>query len=109
MRLAGRLEAWDALVHVPAERADRPDVVVVPHVAVGHDVEAGFLLIANHGRDGVVVGLFVLHLLERDTDIPPEQLVGEPVRTRIRPDHRGGQKRVDNLHNHACDSIGAVY
>jgi hypothetical protein len=28
-----------------------PDVVVVPHVAVGHDVEAGLFLIANRGRD----------------------------------------------------------
>ena len=45
--------------------ADRPDVVVVPHVAVGDDVEAGFLLVANHGRDRVVVRLFVLHFLER--------------------------------------------
>ena len=71
MRLSGRLETWDALVHVPTERADRPDVVVVPHVAVGHDVEAGFLLIANDGRDGVVVGLLVLHFLERDADVAP--------------------------------------
>ena len=95
---------WDALVHVPAERADRPDVVVVPHVAVGDDVEAGFLLIANHRRDGVVVGLFVLHFLERHTDIPAEQLMREPVRTRVRPDHRGGQKRLDDLRCHAATS-----
>ena len=97
MRLAGRLEPWDALVHVPAERADRADVVVVPHVAVGHDVEAGFFLIANHGRDGVVVRLLVLDFLERHAHVAPEQLLREPVRPRIRPDHRGGQKRVNNL------------
>jgi len=29
----------------------------------------GFFLIANHGRHGVVIGLFVLHFLERDADI----------------------------------------
>src|SRR6185436_20531052 len=45
--LAGVLEAADALIHVPAEAADDADVVVVPHVAVGDDVEARFLLIAD--------------------------------------------------------------
>src|SRR5262249_60190287 len=41
---ARRIKPADALIHVPAERADNADVVVVPHVAVGHDVETRFLL-----------------------------------------------------------------
>ena len=60
------LEAADALVQIPAERADHADVVVVPHVAVGHDVEARFFLVADHRGDGVVVRLFVLDFLECD-------------------------------------------
>src|SRR4029079_17116938 len=62
--LAGVLEAVDPLVHVPAETADDADVVVVPHVAVGDDVEARFLLIADDRGHGVVVRLFVLHFLD---------------------------------------------
>ena len=42
------------------------NVVVVPHVAVGDDVETRFLLVSDHGRDRVGVGLFVLHFLESD-------------------------------------------
>ena len=97
MRLARVLEAADAFVHVPAERADDADVVVVPHVAVGDDVETGFFLIANDRGDGVVIRLFVLHFLERDADVAAEQLVLEPLRTRIRSDHRRGKNRIDNL------------
>src|SRR3979490_2413029 len=76
-RAARGPRAADALSHVPAERPDDADVVVVPHVAVGDDVEAGFFLIANHRGDGVVIGLFVLHFLERDADVPAKQLVVE--------------------------------
>src|SRR5947208_16853383 len=59
MRLSGRLKAADALIHVPAEGADNSDVIVVPHVPVGHDVEAGRLLVAHYGRNSVVVRLLV--------------------------------------------------
>ena len=96
MLFASRFEAWDALVHVPTERPDRTDVVVVPHVAVGDDVETGFLLVSNHCRDRVGVRLFVLHFLESHTYIAAAQLVGEPMRSRIRPDHSGGQNGLDN-------------
>ena len=85
--LARLLEAADALVHVPAERADHTDVVVVPHVAVGHDVEAGLDLVANDGRYGVVVGLFVRDLLERHANVTTQQLMLEPTWAGIGPDH----------------------
>ena len=100
MRLPRLLEAADPFVHVPAERADDADVVVVPHVAVGDDVEAGFFLIADHRRDGVVVGLFVLDFLERDADVAAEQLVLEPLRSRIRSDHGRRKNGVDDLFGH---------
>ena len=100
MRFARVLEAADPLVHVPAERADDADVVVVPHVAVGHDVEARFFLIADHRRDGIVVRFFVLDFLERDANVAAEQLVLEPMRPGIRPDHRGREKSVDDLRCH---------
>src|SRR4029077_5872628 len=45
MGLARGIEARDAFVHVPAEGADHADVVVVRHLAVGHDVELSLLLI----------------------------------------------------------------
>ena len=102
MLLTGRVEAADALVHVPAERADDADVVVVPHVAVGHDVETGFFLVANHGGDRVVVRLLVLHFLESDADIADEQLVLEPVRPRIRADHRGRKQGLDDFCGHGA-------
>ena len=50
--------------------------------------------------DGVVVRLFVLDFLERDADVPAEQLVLEPVRPRIRPDHGGREEGVDDLRCH---------
>ena len=100
VRLARVLEAGDALVHVPAERADDADVVVVPHVAVGDDVEARFFLVADHRRHGVGVRLFVLDFLERDANVAAQQLLLEPVRPRIRPDHGGREKRVDDLRCH---------
>jgi hypothetical protein len=42
----------------------------------------------------------VLHFLERDADIAAEQLVLVPLRTRIGPDHGGGQQRVDDSCSH---------
>ena len=87
MRIARRLEAGDALVGIPAERADDADVVVVPHVAVGHDVEAGLDLIGDDRFDGVLVGLFVRDLLERDANVTTQQLMLEPTRSGIGPDH----------------------
>ena len=101
MLLAGGVEAADALVHVPAERADHADVVVVRHLAVGDDVEAGFLLVADHHLGGVVIRLLVANLLERDPDVAAEQLLRVPVRARIRPDHRGRKNGVDDLARHA--------
>ena len=100
MRLSRRLEAADALVHVPAERTDHANVVVVPHVAVGHDVESGFFLIANDGGDCVVVGLFVLDFLECHANVAAEQLMLEPLGPWIRPNHRGREKLVNNLRCH---------
>src|SRR5690606_2119729 len=58
VRVARRLETGNALVEVPAERTDDADVVVVPHVAVGDDVEAGLLLVSNDRGDRVRVRLF---------------------------------------------------
>ena len=77
MRLARGIEAADALVHVPAERADHADVVVVGHLAVRDDVEPCLFLVGDDGVGGVVVGLFVRDLLERHPDIAAEQLLGE--------------------------------
>ena len=94
--LAGGLEAADPLVHVPAERPNDADVVVVPHVAVGHDIEPRVFLIADDRGDGVVVRLFVLHFLEGDADVTAEQLMPEPVGPRVGTDHRGGEQGVDD-------------
>src|SRR5215467_11474375 len=69
MRFTGRFKPADPLVHVPAEGSDDADVVVVPHVAVGYDVQTRFLLIADHRCNGIVVSLFVLDFLERDTNV----------------------------------------
>ena len=99
--LASGLEAADALVHVPAERADDADVVVVPHVAVGDDVEAGLFLIPDDGRHGVVIRLFVLNFLEGDANVAAEQLMLEPVRPRIRTDHGGRKNSIDDLRCHS--------
>ncbi len=105
MRLARGVEARDAFVHVPAERADHADVVVVRHLPVGHDVEPGLLLIVDHREGRVVVGLLVPDLLERDPDIAAEQLLVVPVRPRVRPDHRGRENRVDDLPGHRTSSV----
>ena len=104
MRLARGVEAGDALVHVPAEGADHTDVVVVRHLAVGDDVEAGLFLVVDDGLGRVVVGLLVADLLERNPDVATEQLLGEPVRPRVRPDHRGRENRVDDLLWHRTSS-----
>jgi hypothetical protein len=104
VRIARRLEAGDALVEVPAERADDADVVVVPHVAVGHDVEAGLDLIADDGSDGVLVGLFVRDLLERDANVTTQQLLFEPTRAGIRPDHGRREHLFYDLLRHSVVS-----
>ena len=77
MRLLGRLKAVDALVHVPAERADDADVIVEPHLAVGDDVETGVLLVVDHGLRGVLVRLFVPDLFEGNPDIAAQQLMAD--------------------------------
>jgi hypothetical protein len=77
-----------------------PTVVVVPHVAVGHDVEARFFLVADHRGHGVGVCLFVLDFLECDPNVAAQELVLEPVRPRVRPDHRGRKNFVDDLRCH---------
>src|SRR5262245_44156465 len=96
------LEAVDPLVEIPAERTDHTDVVVVPHVAVGDDVEAGGFLITNDGGDRVVIRLFVLNFLERNSNIAAEQLMLIPVRPWIRSDHGGREKLVYNLRCHVA-------
>src|SRR5271168_3139408 len=101
MRIPRVLEAWNALVHVPAERPDHPNVVVVPHVAVGHDVETRFFLITDHRRDRVVVRFFVLHFLERDSNVAAEQLMLEPMWPGIGPDHGRRENGVDDLRCHS--------
>ena len=95
MRLPGGVEAADALVHVPAERADRADVVVIGHLAVGDDVEPGFYSWSRMtAAVGVAVGLLVRDVLERNPHVATEQLVVEPVRTGIGADHRRRQDLV---------------
>src|SRR4029079_18210107 len=96
MLFAGGVEAADALVHVPAEGADHPDVVVVRHLAVGDHVEAGLFLVVDHDLGGVVVGLLVADLLERDSRVAAEQLLRVPVGARVRADHRGRENGVDD-------------
>ena len=91
------LEAGDALVHVPAERADHADVVVEVHLPVGHEIETGLLLVPDHNLGGVLVCLLVVDVLERDAHVTPEQLVVEPVGARVGPHHRRGQDRVGDL------------
>ena len=109
MGLARRIEARDPLVHVPAEGADHADVVVVGHLAVGDDVEPGLLLVADHRRGGVGVGLLVPHVLEGDADVAPVQLIAEPMRPRVGADHGGRQDRVDDLRQgHAPLSSGGM-
>ena len=100
VRVARRLEARDALVEIPAERPNDSDVIVVPHVAVGHDVESRVFLVADHRRDGVIVCLFVLNLLECDAYVAPAQLVLEPVGPGIRADHGRREDGVDDLLRH---------
>ena len=102
MLLLRLLEAGDPLVHVPAERADDADVVVVAHLAVRDDVEPGVLLVADHGLGRVVVRLGVVDVLEGDAYVPTEQLVVVPVRPRVRPDHRRRENGVDDLPWHSC-------
>src|SRR5438034_7968712 len=100
MRFSRVLEPADALVHVPAERADHADVVVVPHVAVGDDVQPGFFLIADHRRHRIVVSLFMLDFLKRDANIAAKQLVAVPLWSWKGTDHCGRQKCVDNFSWH---------
>ena len=69
VRFASRFKSSDALIHVPAERTDHADVIVVPHVSVGHDVQPGLFLIADRGADRIVVRLFVLHFFEGDLNV----------------------------------------
>jgi len=102
--LARLLEAADTLVHVPAERTDDADVVVVPHVAVGHDVEPHGFLLGDDRGDGVGIGFFVGHFLERDADVPAKQLMLEPARPRIRTDHRGREQLVNDFSSHRMSS-----
>jgi hypothetical protein len=97
VRLLGRLEAADALVHVPAERPDHADVIVVGHLTVGDDVEAGFLLVADRDMRRILVGLGVVDGLERDADVPAVELVVKPMRPRVGADHGGRQDGVDDL------------
>jgi hypothetical protein len=83
MLFLGRLEAADPLVHVPAEGADRTDVVVEVHLAIGDDVQAGLLLIVDRGMGGIGVRFGVVGVLEGHPDISAQQLVVEPVRSRV--------------------------
>ena len=94
------LEAVDPLVEIPTERPDHADVVVVPHVAVGDDIQSRLFLVADDRRHGVGVHLFVLHFLECHANVAAEQLLLEPLRPWIRADHRGREKLVNNLRCH---------
>ena len=100
MRIARSFEAADAFIHVPAERTDDADIIVVPHVAIGHDIEAGFFLIAHHCGNSIVVSLFMRDLFKRDANVAAEQLLFVPGRPRIGPDHRGRKYGVDDLFCH---------
>jgi hypothetical protein len=51
----------------------------------------------DHDLGGVVVGLFVADLLERDPDVSADQLLRVPVGAGIRADHRGREDGVDDL------------
>jgi len=97
VRLLGRLEAADPLVHVPAERADHADVVVVAHLPVGDDVEARLLLVGDRDRGRVLVGLGVVDVLEGDAHVAAVELLVVPVRARVGAHHRGRQDGVDDL------------
>ena len=89
MRLLRRLEAADALVHVPAKRADDAHVVIERHLAVCNDIETCFFLIVDDRLSRVMVGLFMLDFLECDANVTSKQLMFVPVWSGIRPDHSG--------------------
>src|SRR5688572_13791212 len=59
MLFTGVFESPDSLVHVPAERADDADIIVVPHVPIGDDIETGKFLLADNGSHRVVILLFI--------------------------------------------------
>ena len=61
--------------------------IVLAGLAIASRVRRLDLIALLHG---VVVRLLVLHFLEGDADIAAEQLVFEPLRPWVGPDHRGG-------------------
>ena len=100
MRLLCFSEAADALVHVPAEGADAPDVIVEIHLTVGDDIEPGALLIVDRHLRGVRVGLLMLHFLECDSNIAATQLLPKPSGSWIGTDHGGRKNSVNDLRGH---------
>jgi len=101
--------AGDALVHVPAERADHPDVVVVIHLAVGDEVEARLLLVVDHDLGRVLIRLLMVDVLERHAHITSKQLIVEPMRSGIGPHHRRRQDVIGNLPRHSTPPGDAAY
>jgi hypothetical protein len=91
-------EAADALEPVPEERADPHRVVVEPHLAVGADIEARALLLADHRAYRVAERLLVMAHLEGLADVAAVELIREPGGPRIGPDHR---RRKEPIAGHA--------
>src|SRR5579862_5025513 len=100
MRFPGGFEPTDAFVHIPAEGADDTDVIVVPHVSVGHNIEARFFLLANYSRNSVLISLLVLNLFESDTYVASEQLMFVPVWPWKRPHHGSWQNGIGDFDWH---------
>jgi hypothetical protein len=104
VRMAGAIERAAGIVDVDAlERGgEAVRVALAPHLAVGNDVEAGALLVADGDERGVV-----LRLLEPLRRHPPQLArahprwkpsgellaVDQPFRLRVGADQRGGKQR----------------
>src|SRR5512135_1024581 len=97
MRLFCGPKTGNALIHVPTERADPAYIVVKVHLPVRDYIEAGLFLVMNRNLRRIVVRLFVGCFLERDANIPAQQLPPVPVRPRIRPNHGGWKNGVCDL------------
>src|SRR5581483_790181 len=69
------------------------------------DVEPCLLLVADDGVRGVVEGLLVLDLLERDPHVAAAELVAEPALPRVGADHRGRENGVDDLLRHLAPPV----
>ena len=100
-------EAANALEPIPKEGANPHLVVVEPHLPVGHDVEAGALLIVDDRVHRVVEGLGVGGELERLEHVAALELMAKPRGPRVRADHRGREQR--QLHRAKASHENAVH